>query len=167
MFRTLDDFFKSFENLTGATRKIFSALTDENLGQAVIDGHRKLSEITWHMVATYPEMMGHTGLKISSVSYETMPPASADEIRAGYEAVVTELASAIKARWTDESLLEVDEMYGEKWPKGLTLAVLIQHEIHHRGQMTVLLRQAGAKVPGTFGPSQEEWEAYGMQAPPY
>jgi len=167
MFRKLDDFYAAFENQREATRKIFSALSDENLGQCVVEGHRSLAGIAWHIVATYPEMMGRTGLSIQSMSYESMPPASAAEILAGYEGVTQELLDGVKAAWTDESLEQVDDMYGEKWPRGTTLAVLIHHEIHHRAQMTVLLRQAGAKVPGVFGPSQEEWEAYGMQAPPY
>ncbi|MCK4657684.1 MAG: hypothetical protein KAT85_11650, partial [candidate division Zixibacteria bacterium] len=37
--------------------------------------------------------------------------------------------------------------------------------IHHRGQMTVLMRQAGLKVPGVYGPSMEEWEHFGMKKP--
>ena len=28
--------------------------------------------------------------------------------------------------------------------------------------MTVLMRQTGLPVPGVYGPSLEEWEAYGM-----
>ncbi len=31
--------------------------------------------------------------------------------------------------------------------------------------MTVLMRQAGLKVPGTYGPAKEEWGAIGMEAP--
>lgn len=40
-------------------------------------------------------------------------------------------------------------------------------ETHHLGQMTVLMRQAGLNVPGVYGPSKEEWTAYGMPEPPY
>ena len=29
----------------------------------------------------------------------------------------------------------------------------------------VLMRQAGLKVPGVYGPAREEWTAYGMQPP--
>jgi hypothetical protein len=61
----------------------------------------------------------------------------------------------VTKNWKDETLQIVDEMYGEKWPRGLTLRILIDHEIHHRGQMTVLMRQAGLKVPGIMGPSRE------------
>ena len=48
---------------------------------------------------------------------------------------------------------------------GLTLAVLVRHQAHHRGQMTVLMRQAGLKVPGVYGPAREEWAEFGMQPP--
>ena len=56
-------------------------------------------------------------------------------------------------------------MYGDKWKRGITLNVLITHQAHHRGQMTVLMRQAGLKVPGVYGPSREEWAGTGA-APP-
>ena len=36
---------------------------------------------------------------------------------------------------------------------------------HHRGQMTILMRQAGLLVPGMYGPSKDEWLAFGEEAP--
>jgi uncharacterized damage-inducible protein DinB len=56
-------------------------------------------------------------------------------------------------------------MYGERWTRGFTLFASLLHEVHHRGQMTVLMRQAGLAVPGTAGPSKQEWAQWGM-APP-
>ena len=56
-------------------------------------------------------------------------------------------------------------MYGESWKRGFTLDVLVRHQTHHRGQMTVLMRQAGLRVPGVCGPAREDWAAYG-QSPP-
>ncbi|MEW5994556.1 MAG: DinB family protein, partial [Candidatus Zixiibacteriota bacterium] len=58
-----------------------------------------------------------------------------------------------------------DEMYGEKWERRFTLLALIQHQIHHRGQMTVLMRQAGLKVPSIYGPVLEDWAQYGQPPP--
>ncbi|MBK8721797.1 MAG: hypothetical protein IPL95_05830 [Saprospiraceae bacterium] len=46
-------------------------------------------------------------------------------------------------------------MYGELWTKGNTLAILIRHQAHHRGQLSILMRQNGCKVPGVYGPSKE------------
>ena len=53
-------------------------------------------------------------------------------------------------------------MYGMTWKRGTTLSLLINHQAHHRGQMTVLMRQAGVPVVGVYGPAKEEWKAAGM-----
>lgn len=168
MYRRVDDFLRAYENLTGGTTRLLGALTDENLGQAVADGHRTLGEIAWHVVTTIPEMMNRTGIAVSSVDEHTPPPSSAQAIRDGYAAASKELVDAVKSSWTDDTLTQTDEMYGgEAWPRGVTLAALIGHESHHRGQMSVLLRQAGADVPGVYGPSKQEWSQFGMEQPPY
>ena len=77
-----------------------------------------------------------------------------------YAAVAGELLKQVKAGWTDQTLTIEDDMYGEKWARGQSTRVLIDHQTHHRGQMTVLMRQAGLKVPGVYGPSKEEWAGY-------
>lgn len=52
--------------------------------------------------------------------------------------------------------MEVEvEALGQNMPRGKVLSMLVQHNIHHRGQMTVLLRQAGLEVPGVMGPTKE------------
>ncbi len=167
MFRQLNDFLAAYETLTEGTQKLLEKLENGHLDQVVIDGHRTLGQIEWHIVVTIPEMMNHTGLGLGSVDLDALPPASANEIAAGYRAVSSELLHAVKASWNDESLLETDDMYGETWPRGKTLAMLVHHEIHHRAQMTLLMRQAGLAVPGLFGPSKEEWSGYGMDLPAY
>lgn len=167
MFTKLDHFFTAFDSNRKANANIFGALSDESLGQSVAEGHRSLGGMAWHIVTTIPEMMSQTGLNLSSIDARSMPPSNAEEIAAGYETVAGELVAAIREGWTDEDLAVVDDLYGRKWPRGVTLAILVHHEIHHRGQMTVLMRQAGLKVPGIYGPSQDDWESMGMEKPPY
>jgi uncharacterized damage-inducible protein DinB len=167
MFRTIEDFLNEYQQLNERTIKIFSELADSNLKKAVKAGYRNLGQLAWHIVVTVPEMMGRTGLPVSSVDQEARPPKSAMAILKGYKQVSKELIEAIKSQWTDETLLQTDDMYGEAWMRGKTLFSLITHEIHHVGQMTVLLRQAGAQVPGLYGPSKEEWSQFGMQPPSY
>lgn len=167
MYRTIADFLRAYEYLTDATARVFEQLSDDNLDQAVAPGYRTLGDLAWHIVTTIPEMTNRTGLGLSAVDDTALPPESAREIRAGYAAASTELADAVKSQWTDEDLTETDEMYGEEWPRGLTLSAVILHEVHHRGQMTVLLRQAGASVPGVYGPSKEEWAKMGEEPPAY
>jgi uncharacterized damage-inducible protein DinB len=107
-------------------------------------------------------MMARTGIKIEAPEDNTDHPASSSEIKNTYERISESLSREIKDKWEDKTLEKEDDMYGEKWKRSVTLRILIEHQIHHRGQMTVLMRQAGLKVPGVFGPSYEEWEAIGM-----
>jgi uncharacterized damage-inducible protein DinB len=167
MFRRINDFLDAYRSLADGTARLLDAMDDRSMRQPVAEGHRTLGRIAWHLVTTVPEMMARTGLPLSSVDPHAPPPASAAEIVSSYRAVSRELADALARDWTDGTLEKTDDMYGETWPRGKTLAALVSHEMHHRGQMTVLLRQAGARVPGLFGPSKEEWAEYGMQEPPY
>jgi uncharacterized damage-inducible protein DinB len=83
-------------------------------------------------------------------------PARASEIQSQYVDAAKALSEAVEQQWTDDTLRVTDEVYGARWPRGLTLEVMLRHEIHHRGQLTVLMRQAGLKVPGVYGPALEE-----------
>ena len=41
----------------------------------------------------------------------------------------------------------------------LLWGALLHHLIHHRGQLTLMSRLAGGKVPGLYGPTREEMAA--------
>ena len=165
MYRTIRDFLDAWQTESDATQKLLDALTDSSLSQQVMDGHRTVARIAWHIVTTIPEMMSKTGLTVKAVVPDAPVPAKAKEIQKAYAAAARELLEQIRERWTDQTLTVVDELYGEKWPRGRTARILIDHQIHHRGQITVLMRQAGLKVPGIYGPSKEEWSEYGAPAP--
>ena len=120
--------------------------------------------IAWHTTETIGEMLGRTGLKVFRPDMEHFDEKSSQQLKECYQNSSDSLIEKLKAGWTDETLSAEDDMYGEKWKRGTTLAVLITHQAHHRGQMTVLMRQAGLIVPGIYGPAKEEWAAYGMEA---
>lgn len=165
MYRKIEDFIGAWETESGLTQKLLDALTDASLGQAVADGHRTLGRIAWHIVTTIPEMMAKTGLGLEAVKADAPVPATAAAIREAYAAATAELLERVKAGWNDQTLAVEDEMYGEKWARGSSARVLIDHQTHHRGQMTVLMRQAGLGVPGVYGPAKEEWADFGAPAP--
>ena len=165
MFRTLNDFAADFASERDGTLKILDALTDEALQQSVAQDHRTIGRMCWHIVTSYPEMMGRAGLTISTIDEHAPMPTTAREIRNSYAATSQMLLDEVIKNWTDAVLLEERDMYGVSWQNGFTLEVLIRHEVHHRAQMTVLMRQAGLKVPGVYGPALEEWSTFGMPAP--
>jgi len=165
MFRTLSDFPKSWEYESECTLKLLRALTDASLAQAITPHERTLGRIAWHVATTIPEMMERTGLKLSGPPHDAPMPAHAAAIVSTYETFAKSLAEQLREQWTDETLPLKDDMYGEQWKRGFTLAVLIRHQAHHRGQMTVLMRQAHLRVPGVYGPAREEWSEFGMTPP--
>lgn len=165
MFTSLEDFLTTWESESKVTQRILESLTDDSLHQEISSEDRTLGRIAWHIVTTIPEMTSRTGLNFDNFD-ENMPvPDSVKVIAEYYREVSTNMLSRIKEEWNDETLLEEREMYGEIWTIGATLTSLVYHQIHHRGQLTVLMRQAGLKVPGIYGPSREEWSQFGMQAP--
>jgi uncharacterized damage-inducible protein DinB len=165
MFTKVSGFLESWHFESNGTSKLLAVLTDESLAQAVTPVGRTLGRLAWHITATIPEMMERTGLHLGGVHREGPVPASARAIETAYREAAASVAKTVEESWTDATLGVEDEMYGMKWTRGVTLGVLISHQTHHRGQMTVLMRQAGLAVPGIYGPAREEWASMGMSAP--
>ena len=165
MFTKIEHFKGAWGYEAEATSKILQALNDNSLSQKVTNDHRNLGRMAWHLVVTIPEMCGRMGLKIDGPAEHDPIPANAATIKKAYDTASKSLLDQIIANWKDETLMTEDDMYGERWKRGASLSALISHQIHHRGQMTVLMRQAGLAVPGVYGPSLEEWSNYGANPP--
>ncbi|RFU69607.1 DinB family protein [Bacillus sp. V59.32b] len=165
MFLTLEGFMKSWEFESQATQKILNNLTDESLKQEITEENWTLGRIAWHIVPSIHIMTSRTGLKFEAPTENWPVPTSAQFIADSYGQVSAAFLEAIKAQWTDESLQIESDFFGQKQQNSIFLMTLILHQNHHRGQMTVLMRQAGLPVPGIYGPSKEEWAPAGMEAP--
>ncbi len=165
MIHRIEDFVTEWQAVSGTTLRHLEALTDASLGQPVDEEHRTLGRVAWHIVQTIGEMVARTGLRPDGPGDDAPVPASARAIAEAYRTASTSLLAQVEEQWTDETLQVEDDLYGQKWKRGATLAALLRHEIHHRGQMTVLMRQAGLSLPATFGPTKEDWAAYGKDPP--
>ena len=165
MIRTLEDFLIDWQHESDSTLKIFEALTDESLQQRVNEEGRTLGKLAWHLVTSIDEMIGRTGLQFSATSHEAPQPLTMKEMVESYRESRDSIVKSMQEQWTNENLLEEKDMYGELWTIATVLQTLIYHQIHHRGQMTILMRQAGLSVPGMYGPSKDEWLAFGEEAP--
>ena len=162
MFRTIQDFLRSWDYEAEATSKVLDQLTDESLRQRVTPEGRSLGRLAWHIIQTLPEMGGRTGLTIEGPGETDPVPTEAEVLARHFQKTAESLREQIQTGWMDGDLDVQDDMSVEMWSRGRTLAALVNHQIHHRGQMTVLMRQAGVSVPGVYGPSRDEWDAYGM-----
>ncbi|MFJ5625039.1 DinB family protein [Peribacillus loiseleuriae] len=165
MYSTIEDFLTNWKHESGSTQKILNALTDESLAQEVSPEDRTLGRIAWHVVTTLDEMIGRTGLVFKAARHDLPVPKTSSEIAEAYRTSSEEMVASIREQWNDETLNEERYMYGEMWSINTVLGLIVTHQAHHRGQMTVLMRQAGLTVPGVYGPAREEWATFGGQAP--
>lgn len=166
LVKKVDDFLASWKYESEATAKVFTNLTDESLNQKVTTEGRSLGFIAWHITQTIGEMMSKAGIAFEGFDEQAAVPAEAVKIKNEYEKLSGIMSSQVEKTWNDEMLDDDLNMYGQTWKRGDVLASLLAHQTHHRGQMTVLMRQAGLKVPGVYGPSKEEWSVYGMEPMP-
>ena len=164
MYYKLSDFIFDWNYESESTIKVLSNLTDESLNKKVHEKVRTAGRLAWHITTSIGEMVHRTGLTFETVDEQVPIPASVSEIVKSYKQASENMIAEIKSKWNDETLMKEDVMYGETWTKGKTLGILTTHQIHHRAQLTVVMRLLGLKVPGIYGPSNEEWAAYGMPA---
>ncbi|MHA6486276.1 DinB family protein [Bacillus cabrialesii] len=165
MFQTLNHFLKSWEFEAGATQKILNSLTDESLKQEITSENWTLGRIAWHTVAAIRIITSNTDLTFHAPAEDYPVPTSAQFIADSYHQASNAFVDALKTQWTDYTLQEHINFIGQQLPNGSLLMFLIQHQNHHRGQMTVLMRQAGLNVPGIYGPAKEEWTKFGLEPP--
>ncbi|MFL0361391.1 DinB family protein [Pseudobacillus sp. 179-B 2D1 NHS] len=165
MFQTLNSFLKVWDVEAGATQKILNQLTDESLFQKVTSQNWTLGRIAWHTVTAIGVIASRTDLSFDSPNQDYPVPTSVKFISDSYRQASSTLSQAVKKQWNDKSLGEIQEFFGQRMSNSDLLFFMIQHQIHHRGQMTILMRQAGLTVPGLYGPSKEEWAVIGMDAP--
>ncbi|AIM16911.1 hypothetical protein HW35_12245 [Bacillus sp. X1(2014)] len=166
MYVTIADFIREWNWEASLTQKVLEGLTDDSLSQKVYPEGRTLGRIVWHFTTNIPEYLAHFGLKMDEIEYAEKVPTSAKEIVETFKQISSSAAKAIEEQWTDETLKEVQIAFGRKETNAQILMGLIKHIIHHRGQATVLMRQAGIKPFGVYGPPKEDWIHLGVENPP-
>lgn len=171
MYRSLDDFRTHFQEEAEDTLKVLGAIPEAAASQAVSPAHRDLRRMAWHLVESLVSLPMQIGLRVDGPAVdETLTcldpmPESIAEISTCYQRATTSLVEEL-ATWRDEDLLKEDTLYGHLvWKRGYSLQALEMHQAHHRGQMTVLMRQAGLGVPEFYGPVLEGWAVLGAPVP--
>ncbi|MFZ7942234.1 DinB family protein [Neobacillus sp. 19] len=163
MFTSVNDFLNEWKQEAAVTQKVLDGLTDESLNQEVSPGLYSIGSVAWHITGSVYYFPSQIGVKFESPNLQKETPKSAAEISETYKTVSQRLTQAFSEQVTDAEMNNMVNLFGMDMPVQAVFRLLIQHQAHHRGQLTVLMRQAGLKVPGVYGPSKEEWEAMNAQ----
>lgn len=166
MYVTVSDFIKEWNREAMLTQKVLDGLTDDSLKQQVYPEGRTLGRIAWHFTMNIPDYLSHFRVKMQRAENEENVPSSSKEIAETFKKLSEEAALAIEQQWTDDSLSQTQKAFGREETNAQILMGLIKHIVHHRGQLTILIRQAGLKPFGVYGPSKEDWVNLGVTNPP-
>jgi uncharacterized damage-inducible protein DinB len=166
MYVTISDFIQEWNKESMLTQNVLDGLTDDSLEQPVYTEGRTLGRIAWHLTTNIPDYLAHFGLNIDRVDNAGSVPTSAKNIAETFKEVSSHASQIIEQQWTDKSLEQIQEAFGRQESNPQILMGLIKHIVHHRGQITVLMRQAGLKPFGVYGPPKEDWIHLGVENPP-
>ncbi|EFM11386.1 DinB family protein [Paenibacillus curdlanolyticus YK9] len=164
MFTNIQNFIEEYTVESNNTYKLLQLIKDEALQQRVTPEGRTLGFLAWHLVPSHG-IFEPTGLQFDGPPDRSPAPESAETIARTYLNAAQSLLQAIQTQLTDEDLQRTVTTFNQPWKIGYTLSAFLKHEVHHRGQLTILMRQAGLPIIGLYGPTKEEWKAFGMPAP--
>ncbi len=158
MYQSIEQVVGDWNQEAALTLKVFEGLSDASLKQAVSATRgRTLGELAWHVASSPAGILGAAGLQIEGPDFKRPVPESAAEIVDAYRSMSAAVADAFKAQWTDARLSESLLLFGSmNMTYSGVLTLVVRHQIHHRGQMTILMRQADVVPPGVYGPNEEE-----------
>lgn len=156
-----------FDHECANTRKTLRRIPEDKLAWRPHPKSWTLIELATHL-ANLPTWVRHTlnedALDLAPVdgsAPRVTPAHSREEVLARFDENVADARATIAATEDEKFLQPWSLLMGGKavftMPRVAVLrSFVMNHSIHHRGQLTVYLRLNDAPVPGLYGPSADE-----------
>ena len=159
---TIEVLLQELEQEAQTTRRVLERVPGDRLAWKPHDKSMSLGQLALH-VATVPGAIA----EISQMSPFPLPKFEQPSARSAAELVPALDESIAKAKKILRGM--DDAALGGMWrvvdgdrevmaiPIGAMFrSIMLNHWYHHRGQLSVYLRQVGAQVPSIYGPSADE-----------
>lgn len=159
---TIDALVQELEQEAQTTKRVLERVPDSKLGWKPHDTSMTLGQLALH-IATTPggvaEMVQHDSVPVPEF---TQPAASSTaELISTLEESVAKAKEVLRG-FDDRTLAATWKVVdGDRelmaMPRIAVLrSIMLNHWYHHRGQLSVYLRQLGVPVPSIYGPSADE-----------
>ena len=160
----LEMFLAAWDRESAHTVKLLQALPATQYDFRPDPGGRSLGELAWHLaegdayisygIDQRQFTMG-TGAKPPNIER----PRTVEELAPRYEQVHREAVARIRKLSPEDLDQTIMFFRGPLAIRDILWSAIIAHEIHHRGQLTLMCRLAGGQAPGLYGPNREEMAA--------
>jgi uncharacterized damage-inducible protein DinB len=159
----MDGILQELEQEAKTTRRVLERVPDSQLSWRPHEKARTLGELALH-VATVPGGVAQLAAMPSPAqapNFTDPSPKSASELVPALEQSIETAKSSLGGMSDDELMATWRIMKGERelfaLPRVAFLrSILLNHWYHHRGQLTVYLRQLDVPIPSIYGPSADE-----------
>lgn len=160
--RIAESFLPEFDAEMASTRRLLERVPADRLDWKPHPKSMSLGQLATH-VTELPRWGTRFEASTFQIGSEKAPPlTTAAEFLARFDENVTGSRAAIERKTDDEMLQEFTvlrgngEVFLRLKRKSLLRRVLLNHLIHHRGQLTVYLRQNDVPLPPIYGPTADE-----------
>ena len=158
----IESLLQEFEQEAQTTRRVLERVPEDRLAWKPHDRSMSLGQLALH-VATVPGVIAEISRQSPfQLPKFTQPGAtSTSEVLTAFEQSVGKARDIL--RTMDDAALaktwravDGDREVFALPVGGLLRSIMLNHWYHHRGQLSVYLRQVGALVPSIYGPSADE-----------
>ena len=159
----IDGMLQELEQEAQTTRRVLERVPDNQLSWRPHEKARTLGELALH-IAMVPgavaELVG-TQSTVQAPKFTELSPTSASELIPALDESIAK-AKKVLGGMDDTALMATWRMMqGERelfaLPRiALLRSVMLNHWYHHRGQLTVYLRELDVPIPSIYGPSADE-----------
>ena len=156
-----ESFLKEFDPEMAATRRMLERIPSTALDWRPHAKSRSLGELATH-VAEIPRFGLRIQLDEFAVGSEKAPEMKSaadfiarfdENVRAGREAIAGMSDADLEREFT---VTRQGQPFFTLKKRSLLRRVLLNHIIHHRGQLSVYLRIQGVPLPSVYGPTADE-----------
>jgi uncharacterized damage-inducible protein DinB len=158
----IESLIQELEQEAQTTRRVLERVPDESLQWKPHEKSMSLGQLALH-IATVPGSVAEIALQSpfgmtefnqpSATSAAELIPALEQSVSRATEILRSMDDAALQSVWRavdgDREVLRISV-------GALLRSIMLNHWYHHRGQLTVYLRQVGVAVPSVYGPSADE-----------
>ena len=162
---TIGPFLKYFDNVRERTMRVARCIPPDKIDWSYAPGKFTLGDLLRHIAVTERYMFAE-----NVQNHDSRYTSHGTELAADYDSVIELMkrlhaeSLAIFAKLTDEDLKRKCKTPGAvEIQTGKWLRAMVEHEVHHRGQIYLYLGLLGVPTPPLYGLTSEEVRA-GSQA---
>jgi uncharacterized damage-inducible protein DinB len=159
----IDGMLQELEQEAQTTRRVLERVPDNQLSWRPHEKARTLGELALH-VAMVPgavaELIG-TQSTVQAPTFTELSPKSASELVPALDESIAKATKVLGGMDDTALMASWRMMQGERelfaLPRiALLRSIMLNHWYHHRGQLTVYLRELDVPIPSIYGPSADE-----------